>query len=318
MTDRLPFVSRLVVILPAITAFGAGSLAAADTITVCLDGTCDFTDPAAAAAVAVDGDVIEIAAGTYLLEDSFSIYGPSVEIRGAVDGKGRPATILDGQGLGMVLGAVLLPESTLRIENIVITNGFGEYGGGMFLRDGACTFENCRIIGNHADIQGGGVFLNGGADVTFVGCEFSGNTAAHPTFGSLGSGGAAWIAGGVVTLVDSEISGNSAQIAGGGVGMSSLGEVVLDGSRICGNASGQNSGQLVGAGTVTIVTGCIEESCDCLPTSPADLNQNGIVNGADLGFMLAEWGACDGCIADLNQDGLVNGADLGLLLAAWG
>ena len=52
--------------------------------------------------------------------------------------------------------------------------------------------------------------------------------------------------------------------------------------------------------------------------SPADLNGDGVVNGADVGLLLAEWGPCSGCPADLNGDGLVNGADFGLLLATWG
>ena len=51
--------------------------------------------------------------------------------------------------------------------------------------------------------------------------------------------------------------------------------------------------------------------------SPADLNGDGQVNGADLGLMLAEWGPCSGCDGDLTGDGQVNGADLGLLLADW-
>ena len=53
-----------------------------------------------------------------------------------------------------------------------------------------------------------------------------------------------------------------------------------------------------------------------------DLNDDGVVNGADLGLMLGAWGACSGgtpgCLGDLNIDGVVNGADLGLLLGAWG
>ena len=54
-----------------------------------------------------------------------------------------------------------------------------------------------------------------------------------------------------------------------------------------------------------------------MASNPADLNGDGLVDGADLGLMLAAWGSCSGCDADLNEDGLVNGADLGLLLAAW-
>jgi hypothetical protein len=50
-----------------------------------------------------------------------------------------------------------------------------------------------------------------------------------------------------------------------------------------------------------------------------DLTLEGLVNGADLGILLASWGVCTGaCASDLNHDGVVNGADLGVLLNAWG
>lgn len=310
--------ARLAIACLALPVVGFTAIASADTITVCLDGSCDFIDPAAASAVATDGDVIEIAAGTYLLDDPVVIYGPEVQIRGAVDGKGRPATILDGQGANQVLAILLQVDRTARVENIVITNGFADSGGGLFIRASNVFFENCVITGNHAGSLGGGMFLNGHATPTFTGCEISGNTVGNPKWENSGYGAAGWISEGTVTLVDSEVSGNSANAVGGGFGMNSEGEVVLDGSRICGNDAGQASDQNFGAGTVTIITGCIEESCDCLPVSPADLNQNGVVNGADLGFMLAAWGSCADCPADLTGDGVVNGADLGLLLAAWG
>jgi len=48
----------------------------------------------------------------------------------------------------------------------------------------------------------------------------------------------------------------------------------------------------------------------------ADLNCDGVVNGADLGILLSAWGT-DALLPDLNNDGVVNGADLGLLLTAW-
>ena len=51
---------------------------------------------------------------------------------------------------------------------------------------------------------------------------------------------------------------------------------------------------------------------------PADINDDGVVNGADLGLLLSAWGPCPPpCPADINGDGVVNGADLGLLLASW-
>ena len=51
---------------------------------------------------------------------------------------------------------------------------------------------------------------------------------------------------------------------------------------------------------------------------PADFNNDGKVDGGDLGLLLSAWGKCEKCAQDLNGDGKVDGGDLGLLLAAWG
>lgn len=49
---------------------------------------------------------------------------------------------------------------------------------------------------------------------------------------------------------------------------------------------------------------------------PADFDGDGVVNGADLGLMIAEWGTTES-FADLNGDGIVDGGDLGILLSSW-
>jgi hypothetical protein len=54
---------------------------------------------------------------------------------------------------------------------------------------------------------------------------------------------------------------------------------------------------------------------DAGPPPPADLNGDGVVNGLDLGILLAQWGTAGA--ADLNGDGVVNGLDLGILLSQW-
>jgi len=54
---------------------------------------------------------------------------------------------------------------------------------------------------------------------------------------------------------------------------------------------------------------------DGLAQSP-DLNFDGIVDGADLGALLNNWGGAG--VGDLNGDGVVDGADLGILLNSWG
>ena len=55
--------------------------------------------------------------------------------------------------------------------------------------------------------------------------------------------------------------------------------------------------------------------------SVADINGDGVVDGADLAFVLSAWGACvpaQPCPADLTGDGLIDGADIAFLLSAWG
>lgn len=52
------------------------------------------------------------------------------------------------------------------------------------------------------------------------------------------------------------------------------------------------------------------------PKPPSeDLNGDGIVDGADLGALLGQWGGAG--TADLDHSGAVDAADVGLLLAAW-
>ena len=69
-----------------------------------------------------------------------------------------------------------------------------------------------------------------------------------------------------------------------------------------------------GANCVTpaVADPCEPEASTCF----GDINDDGNVDGADLGLLLGDWG--DGQIGDLNEDGTTDGADLGLLLGAWG
>ena len=49
---------------------------------------------------------------------------------------------------------------------------------------------------------------------------------------------------------------------------------------------------------------------------PGDLNGDHVVDGADIGLLLGQWGS-DGT-ADFNSSGEVDGADLGVMLGSWG
>ena len=56
---------------------------------------------------------------------------------------------------------------------------------------------------------------------------------------------------------------------------------------------------------------------ESVPELPEDLTGDGLVNSADLGLLIAEWGFCEDCAADFDGDGLVDASDLGAIIAAW-
>ncbi len=60
----------------------------------------------------------------------------------------------------------------------------------------------------------------------------------------------------------------------------------------------------------------ISEDVPCVVPVFGDLNNDGVVDGADLGIMLNNWAGSG--LGDLTGDGIVDGADLGLLLSNWG
>jgi uncharacterized membrane protein len=58
----------------------------------------------------------------------------------------------------------------------------------------------------------------------------------------------------------------------------------------------------------------VPDSCECV----ADLFADGVVDGADLGIVLSQWGLGKGAVADIDRDGSVNGGDLSIILSSWG
>ncbi len=61
---------------------------------------------------------------------------------------------------------------------------------------------------------------------------------------------------------------------------------------------------------------------ECEANCAADLNEDGEVDGADLGLLFVHWGLCPGgevgCPGDLDLNGQVDGGDLGIFCASWG
>ena len=159
--------------------------------------------------VSIDGDTIQIAAGTYY-ENNLSVWGRAVTISGAMDPDGNPTTIVDGEDAGTVFYFQDGETNSTRLENIVIQNGFySGNGGGVFVIDSEPWFANCTFRSNTAEI-GGGVYLIGSYDVKFEGCRFVDNHAA------INGGGLYADSVTYFQLWDSTFDGNSATGVGGG------------------------------------------------------------------------------------------------------
>jgi hypothetical protein len=108
---------------------------------------------------------------------------------------------------------------------------------------------------------------------------------------------------------------NGAPENGGGVRA-----FVIEWSADCNNDNIVDYGQILQGQLADANTNGIPDICEGPTCNDIDLNLNGIVDGGDLGVLLAFWGTVSPAFprADINGDGLVNGADLGIVLAFWG
>jgi predicted outer membrane repeat protein len=194
-------------------------------------------------------------------------------------------------------------------------NSATSFGGGVDVYEAWCTFNTCTFSSNFAPVRGGAIHSSNGSGtiepdprIVLSGCTITGNSSGR---------GAAVdhddMEPGVPLLMQScTITGNTstdsfpgnAVIAGAQVGI-----IEMSGSQACSNQPRNVQPQCLtqdsSANTI----------CDCL----ADINRDGIVNGADISSVLSFWGPDPALpAADISGDGVVDGHDLAILLGSWG
>lgn len=170
----------------------AGPVGAA-TIHVNPDGSGDAPTIAAALAMALSGDVIQLGDGVFHEHDL--ALKPGVQLLGSADpslvtidagGAGRCFTaanyhltirgITFRNGMHAVEGGIgLVEDSDVVFRDCVFRGGSAPRGGAIFISRGGARFERCRFESNAATAGGGGAIHceRGQADS----CEFHGNTA---------------------------------------------------------------------------------------------------------------------------------------------
>ncbi|MDG2030769.1 MAG: right-handed parallel beta-helix repeat-containing protein [Phycisphaerales bacterium] len=181
---------------------------------------------------------------------------------------------------------------------------------------GNVTMIDCELTQNSSRLEGGGIMVLGDPQApttaTLVRCLLEGNRSD-----SRGGGLSALVA--TVTIEDCIITHNDLLPAtgtgsGGGCLFEGSENSRIQGTTICENMPDQVDGPHIDGGGNQI-----GEVCGS--TCPADINGDGVVDGADLTIVLGEWGPCpvpDDCPGDLTGDGLVDGADLTIVLGEWG
>jgi hypothetical protein len=203
------------------------------------------------------------------------------------------------------------------------------------------SFTQCSFIGNIATNDGGGASVR---SATFSGCVFENNDAGADVddLDEVGRGGAIMIGGfgtlaGTATIQNCEFTGNTNSAIWVGTGFSNpQSTATVTGCAFTSNVGPFGGGIWINSGDASVCSLSGSTICDnqadnidgafldeggnaVCPSEPdADLNGDGVIDGGDLGLLLANWGTNKLSAAeDLNNDGDVNGADLSILLAAW-
>ena len=158
-------------------AFVGTSATIADTINV----PGDYLFITQAIAVASDGDVINIASGTYY-QWVLNPGGKAITIQGTLNADGTLATTIDGLQNGSVFEINSGESNATVIKNLVITGGSrndSDGGGGLFCQFSSPTITGCTFDNNTTSSQGGGMFLYNNSNPTIIDCIFSNNIAEN-------------------------------------------------------------------------------------------------------------------------------------------
>lgn len=156
-----------------------------------------------AVSAAQNGDVIKIAAGTYLLDSEIDVNDKTISLVGMGN------VILDGQKQVRVMNVHANANAT--VENLIIQNGFVSDGGnnkgaGIRVDGGSLTVNNCRFLNNTVDYTASDGNWTGGAGI-------HGNNTKLVITNAEFIGGAAY-QGGAITLQNTDIDAKNVLFEG--------------------------------------------------------------------------------------------------------
>ena len=281
---------RLYAVALALTGMSF-SHAVADTINV----PADQATIAAAINASVNGDVIQIAAGTYN-EHSLDTNGKAITIRGTLDASGARLTTINAQQNGRIFIINSGEGTNTLIQDLLLTGGGGPSaspGGAIYCYGTTPTISSCTISGNTTPGPGGGIFLENSNPI-ITNCAITGNTST--------------LQGGGIASINSApiITSNTASNGGGGGLYQQLGCYSPFNDDPFGDPQGAVVFNQGAVASIPTLVGCTFSGN--VPTQ--------IQTGAGSDCTLTS--NTSTCSADLNGDSVVDGRDLAIVLGAWG
>ncbi|MFH1746066.1 MAG: right-handed parallel beta-helix repeat-containing protein [Planctomycetota bacterium] len=231
-----------------------------ETLTVCWDGSGDYTTIQEALVDACNGDQIVVCDGTYTGPGNRDIdfLGKAVTVRSAngpgnciIDcenlgigfyfGSGETQTsVLDGfmitQAEGMDGGAIICFGGSPTIINCVLTGNWAEVGAGIGCDCSANPLiSNCVITANEVDSEGAGICCQGDSNAVITDCLITGNTTE-------GVGAGVYCSESSPTIIGCTIAGNEATFSYGGAISCRESDALIMGCTIANNTSGTVGG----------------------------------------------------------------------------
>jgi len=276
------------------------------------DGSGDFTSIQAAIDVVALDESIMVLPGTYYGSGGsvIDMSGKSIRLYSM---SGEDQTIIDGQNTRRGILCNNSETEECSIEGFTIqncdapdTSDMFENGAGMHIFESSPSVSNCVFL-NNSSLWGSGMYIwSASSDVAIQNCVFEANEASQTGAAIRCNASTAIISNCSFTHNDSNVSNGAALALNAASSATELGN-----STFCNNNPYHIEGTYVNSGENTFHALC---AGDC----PADLNNDGTVNVADLLDLIAAWGTCNDCAADFDGDGTVAVADLLTLIAAWG
>ena len=212
--------------------------------------------------VSANTDTVLVQPGTYV--ENINYNGKLITVASLFLTTADPAyislTTIDGNNSGRVVTFTYVVDSTAVLSGFTITNGYTEFGGGIYCDNASRpSLQNVTITGNYAE-YGGGIFCVNSSSLSLTNVTIMGNTAYYgggilcwdssPSLENvtISDNFSNWDGGGIYcyysnpNLENVTISGNDATFSGGGIYCELYSNPSLNNVTISSNFAGTSGG----------------------------------------------------------------------------